>query len=281
MTSKKFFKRAGQWVLPVFFCASLAGCDLLEMLKPAAYQNKASGDGGAEPSNMKMMSPRERLGFYKWLVNEMQEQIFARPLKDRSDAGGWANVLSQRGSIEGVYHGFVLSTDYIGLESSKKPADVKALRFYGLEMALMDFPYATETDDKVQAAAAKYAQDNLNTNIFSLKKDLGERILHEAVKRKGDDEKLAAWYSGIVARWAKLDIPFGLPQRNDKDEVFHFNWAKENTLGMLEWELLNRAHRILNQLNGMAVPIPPPAAKPAAPPNPNAPLPKSANPAGM
>jgi hypothetical protein len=45
-------------------------------------------------------------------------------------------------------------------------------------------------------------------------------------------------------------------QRNEKNEVFHFNWAKENTLGMLEWELLNREHRILNQLGGIAASTP-------------------------
>ncbi|MGZ3702388.1 MAG: hypothetical protein ACXWSD_11400 [Bdellovibrionota bacterium] len=251
--------------MPALFFAllstSLVGCDLLDLLKPGMRMGKSHVDTAALPQGIDVMSPREKLGFYRWLVGEMQEQIFARPLKDRSSSDGWANVLAQRGSIEGVYHGFVLSTEYITMEQKQKAADIKALRFFGLEMALMDFPYATESDERVQSASAKYVKENMSTSVFTLKKQLGERIIKEADKRKADGEKLAAWFSGIAVRWAKLDIPFGLKQRNDKDEVFHFNWAKENTLGMVEWELLNREHRILNQLSGIAVAEPSRAGK--------------------
>jgi len=216
-------------------------------------QVKPSTEPSAVPPVVSGISPRERSGFYRWLVTEMQEQIFAHPLKDKSESVGWANVLSQRGSIEGVYHGFVLSTEYLNLEEAKKPADIRALRFFGLEMALLDLAYAPETDERVVSASAKYVSENLNTSLFTLKRELGERIVREADKRKSDPEKLAAWYSGIAARWAKLEVPFGLAQRNEKDEVFHFNWAKVNTLGLIEWELLNREHRIFNQLGGIAV----------------------------
>lgn len=244
----------------------LPACDLLEKFRPAATSGNKN-EGVAEPAAVKVMSPREKFGFYRWLVNEMQEQIFARPVKDPASLDAWANVLTQRGSVEGVYHGFVLSRDYLTLEEGKK-ADIQALRFFGLEMALMDLPFATEQDEKVKAAAARYVKESMSLSFFTLKKNLGERILQEATKRKGQEEKLAAWYSGIVARWAKLDIPFGLAQRNEKSEVFHFEWARQNTLGMLEWELLNRSHRIFNQLGGVGLPA-------------KAPMPKSANPAGM
>lgn len=198
------------------------------------------------------MSPRERFAFHRWLILEMQEQVFARPVSDKAAANGWANVLSQKGSIEGVYHGLVLSSEYAGLERGR-PSNVQALRFFGLEMALMDFPAAMESDHHIQSASARYVKESLELSIFTLKRELGERILREAEKRKDDREKLAAWYSSIAARWSKLDISFGLPLRNERDEVFHFQWAKENTLGMVEWELLNRAHRILNHLGGVTV----------------------------
>jgi hypothetical protein len=263
-------RRVSEKALPAFLfvalaCGTLTGCDLLEMLKPGMHL----GGGTSQPNPQGVpenptMTARERAGFHRWLVTEMQEQIFARPLKDKSESVGWANVLSQRGSIEGVYHGFVLSTEYMNLEQAKKPADTKALRFFGNEMARLDFPSAADSDDRISKTAAKYLTDNMSTSIFTLKRELGERILREADKRKVDGEKLAAWYSGIAARWAKMDVPFGLAQRNDKDEVFHFNWAKENTLGMIEWELLNREHRIFNQFAGIAVPVPEPV-KPAAP----------------
>lgn len=233
----------------VAFCA----CELPEFLKPSSRRLiKEQTNNTAEPNGSKMMSPREKFAFHKWLVIEMQEQIFARPIKDTSSAAGWANVLGQRASIEGVYHGIILSSEYVSLEKGNA-ANIKALRFFGNEMAMLEFPSAHESDSRVLAAAAKYVKESMGLPIYTLKRELGERILREADKRRGDSEKLAAWFAGIAARWAMHDINFGMPQRNNKDEVFHFNWAKENTLGMIEWELLNKAHRILNHLGGIAV----------------------------
>lgn len=68
----------------------------------------------------------------------MQEQIFARPAKDQVAAAGWANVLGQRASIEGVYHGLILSSEYMALEKGNA-ADIKVLRFFGNEMAMLEF----------------------------------------------------------------------------------------------------------------------------------------------
>jgi len=245
--------RLKQSKLPALFLffVFLSGCDLIERFRPPASATKRLTNQTAEPSNSKLMSPREKFAFHKWLVLEMQEQVFARPVKNQASAAEWANVLGQRASIEGVYHGIILSTEYGNLEKGKA-SDIKALRFFANEMAMLDFPTALETDSRVQAAASKYVKDSMGFPIFTLKRELGERILREADKRKGDEEKLAAWFAGIAARWAKQEIDFGMPQRNNKDEVFHFNWAKENTLGMVQWELLNKSHRILNQLGGIA-----------------------------
>jgi hypothetical protein len=42
-----------------------------------------------------------------------------------------------------------------------------------------------------------------------------------------------------------------MAQRNKTDEIFHFNWAKENKLGMIQWELLNKVHRLMNAYGGI------------------------------
>jgi hypothetical protein len=247
--------RAKHLILPALFLFPilvLSGCDLPDFLRPSAKMVREQTNSTAEPNTTKMMSPREKFAFHKWLVLEMQEQIFARPAKDQNSAAGWANVLGQRASIEGVYHGIILSSEYANLEKGNA-ADIKALRFYGNEMAMLEFPSAQESDARVQGAAAKYVKESMGLPIYTLKRELGERILREADKRRGDTEKLAAWFAGIASRWARQDINFGMPQRNNKDEAFHFNWAKENTLGMIQWELLNKAHRILNHLGGIAV----------------------------
>jgi hypothetical protein len=233
--------------------SNLSACNVLDWLKPSSLSRRQQeSNRAAEPSNVKLMSPREKLEFHRWLVTEMLEQIYARPIKDKSVAAGWANVLSQRASIEGVYRGLILSSDYLALESGK-PSDLKALRFFGNEMAMLDYPAATEEDSRVKDASARYVKDSMRLPIYTLKREMGDRILREANQRKADPEKLAAWYSGIATRWAKYNVNFGLPQRNQKDEAFHFKWAKENTLGMIQWELLNKAHRILNQFAGIAI----------------------------
>lgn len=198
-----------------------------------------------------MMSPSEKMGFHRWMVTEMIEQVLGRPVKDKSEIEGWANVLSQRGSVEGVYHGMVLSSEYTGLEQGR--ADVKALRFFALEMAMMDSPASSEQDPKVKAASENYAKQNMASSLFTMKRELGERVINEANKRKENKETLAAWYAAIAARWARQNVNFGIPQRNKTEEIFHFNWAKENNLGMIQWELLNKVHRLFNAYGGVKV----------------------------
>jgi hypothetical protein len=211
-----------------------------------------------------MMSPAEKFGFHRWLVREMREQIFAKPVAVNDPSiNGWANVLSQNGSIEGVYHGLILSTEYTELEKGK--ADLKAIRFFGSAMTLVENPSLAENDAKLQASSAAYVKDNMSAPLFTLKRLLGEKVLGEVEKRKADKEKLAAWYADLATRWARLDIPFGLPQRNQAEEVFHLKWARGNSLGLLQWELLNRIHRAMNFYGGVPVAsVPPVAPAPAA-----------------
>jgi hypothetical protein len=198
-----------------------------------------------------MLSPAEKLGFHRWLVSEMIEQVLGRPAKNKSEVEGWANVLAQRGSVEGVYHGIVLSTEYTQLE--KGQADVKALRFFAHEMAMLDSPASNEEDPKIKTGSEAYAKANMATPLFTMKRELGEKLIREADKRKDNKETLAAWYGALAARWARQNVDFGLPQRNKADEIFHFNWAKENNLGMIQWELLNKIHRLMNAYGGVKI----------------------------
>lgn len=268
---------AGKWVsryaAPTFFILvlSLSGCDWLAPLRPkgsAVKKPDEQTEKSAEPSG-EVMTQGEKLGFHRWLVKEMQEQIFARASRGNEDVNGWANVLSQRGSIEGVYHGFVLSSEYNALERGK--ADVKALRFFAQEMAILDYPNAKDTDDSIRLAAEKYAKEYMGVPLFTLKRVLGDKIIKESNARRADKDRLAAWYAPSVSRWARMGVSFGLPERDKPDEAFHFRWAQENNLGMIQWELLNRVHRVMNNYGGVAVSAPAATAAPA---------PVSATPAG-
>ncbi|RYZ99764.1 MAG: hypothetical protein EOP11_19075 [Proteobacteria bacterium] len=247
-------KRAGCLrALPLFFLFFFAfsGCDQLANLgikAPATKKPAAVRETSAEPTG-KLLTAGDRFNFYRWLVKEMQEQILGRATTDNAKINNWAGVLAQAGSLEGVYHGIVLSTDYNDLEKGR--ADLKAVRFFASEMAALDFPLLPETDAKVVAATQGYAQTAMTTPLFTLKRLLGERILEESVKQKGDAERLANWYAPLAAKWSRVGIPLGAEQRARTDEAFHFRWATENNLGLVQWELLNRAHRILNALGGV------------------------------
>lgn len=247
-------KWAHLWMAPTFLLLglSLASCDLLKPAAQKPQKKDQSSEASADPSATEYMSQGEKFAFHRWLAGEMLEQVYARPAKSKEAVDNWANVFSQRGSMEGVYRGMVQSTDYAALESGR--AELKALRFFAQEMAALDHPNAADSDEVVKATAEKYAKEYMGRPLFTLKRLLGDRVIDESASRKGDKDRLATWYANFVARWAKAGISFGMPQRDKPDEAFHFKWAKENNLGMLQWELLNRVHRVLNAYGGIAQP---------------------------
>lgn len=260
MASHRFTegKKQMKWVSlklapTLFFLVLATGCDWREILRPQSLVKKAPdehSEKSADPSN-EMMTAGEKFAFHRWLVSEMQMQIFAKSGPQAPDVNGWANVLSQRGSIEGVYHGLVLSADYSALEKGKAPT--KAVRFFAQEMAALDHPNSAEGAPELREAAEKYARAHFDTPLFTLKRLMGERILEEAKARKDDKSKLASWYSSFASNWVKEGVDFGAAKRNDPSAPFHFKWAQENNLGMVQWEMLNRMHRIFNSHGGVAV----------------------------
>lgn len=224
----------------------LFGC---EQRAPSAVESDAKSPS-AEPSGTGM-SAQEKQSFYRWLVSEMHEQIFLQPPGNKADVDTWAGIFSQGASIEGVYHGLVLSTEYAALERGK--ANLPALRWYASEMAWLDFPEAKDSDANLKGQVEAYAKAHISSSLFTLKREMGERLLVEIEKRKNDRQSLSKWYANLATRWARADVSFGIPSRNRDDFSFHENWAKENSLGLLQWEVLNRAHRVLNHRGGVAV----------------------------
>jgi hypothetical protein len=256
-------KWAHLWMAPAFLFLGfqLSACDLLKPALQKAQKKDQKSESSADPSGEGIMTQGEKFAFHRWLVTEMLEQVYARPAASKEAVDNWANVFSQRGSMEGVYRGMVLSTEYAALETGR--ADLKALRFFAQEMSALDHPNAKDSDDEVKASAEKYAKEYMGKPLFTLKRLLGDRVIAESEARKGDKDRLATWYANFVGRWTKAGVPFGLPQRDESDEAFHFRWAKENNLGMLQWELLNRVHRVLNAYGGVAAAVAPKAAEQA------------------
>jgi hypothetical protein len=91
-------------------------------------------------------------------------------------------------------------------------------------------------------------------SVFTLKRLLGELALEcvEELERQG---RLNDWYADWATRLATESgqggaaVDFGLAQRNRSDVAFHRTWAREASLDRIHWEVLNRVHRILNELD--------------------------------
>lgn len=219
---------------------------------PGQKQSEKIASGSADTA-VQTSTPSERRGFYNWLIKEMYEQVFLRSPSPKTDIAGWANVFSQGGSIEGVYHGLILSTEYSNMERGR--AALKSVRFFAEEMARLEGydPSKKDSEATLKKESEKFVRENMQSSVFTLKRILGEKLLSEIAKKKSDRNKLAMWFAETAVRWAKLDISFGMTQRNSTDLDFHKKWAEENSIGLLQWEILNRAHRILNDHNGLII----------------------------
>lgn len=195
-------------------------------------------------------TPKDKENFYSAIVREMYSTIYSRHPRSLQDLGSWTNVLMQGGSIEGIYHGLILSNEYSELE--RGTASLRAVRFFAEESAR---DQAQSAGDKIAkpGVAEGLVKRNLNSPLFTLKRLLGENILLQLNARKGDREKLATWYSKIVIRWNGLGVPFGKMERVNMDDKFHHDWAMTHSIGLIQWELLYRVHRIMNEFGGVFV----------------------------
>jgi hypothetical protein len=97
--------------------------------------------------------------------------------------------------------------------------------------------------------AERYTKQFVGASIFTLKRVLGDEALRVVAVKREYPEKLASWYSKWVVHMAALGVDFGISQRNKADEVFHYKWAMTASEDRLNWEVLNRVHRVLNEAN--------------------------------
>lgn len=243
---------------PLGFGFFLSVCIFL-VLFPAFCKSEI----GKKPAEGTSIStPKEKLAFFEWLLREIYQQVSPGRPVSRGELNSWLNVVSQGASIEGVYHGIILSKEYGMLE--KGTASLAAVRFFSEDMAFISLPDGkTVKDPEYKKLSQSYAKQFSMASIYTLKREMGESILHQMEVRKDDREKLSKWFADVAIRWNSQNVSFGLQQRNDSDWEFHHKWAKENKFGLVQWELLNRAHRILNfHGNLIAISAPPAPATP-------------------
>jgi hypothetical protein len=203
------------------------------------------------------------------LLHEMFQVVLLREPYGPEEFGAYVNTLSQGGSLEGLYNGFVNSEHYRKLESTPAPAYPSTVKVFAQLIA----PLQTElthtqirpTDLGVSSPyeAAQYEKAFAKASFFELKRYLGNEALKvvEAKYGKGDSrEELAKWYSTWVTQMASLattlKVDFGIPLRNRSDADFHRAWVKSLSSDVASdrviWEVLNRLHRILNAVEASA-----------------------------
>jgi hypothetical protein len=101
----------------------------------------------------------------------------------------------------------------------------------------------------INTLADRYTKQFVGASIFTLKRVLGDEALHVVADKKQHPEKLAMWYAKWVVHMAARGVDFGIALRNKPDFQFHYDWAIKAGQDRIEWEVLNRIHRVLNEAN--------------------------------
>ncbi|MFZ9594671.1 MAG: hypothetical protein ACO3A2_01185 [Bdellovibrionia bacterium] len=152
------------------------------------------------------------------VFRELYGVVLLSEPKDRGEFGGWVDTLNQGASLEGVYHGLVQSEAYRRLETRAPAASPEALQVFREELN------ALHRELEVHPPTENYGL----LSVYGLKRVLSEAALQViAEKKKVSPEKLCTWYAQWVVRLAQKKIDFGLPQRNQPDEAFHYQWAMQ------------------------------------------------------
>jgi hypothetical protein len=228
----------------------LASCEQKQNLSENAKPISVDRDRGLESlDSVEILTPNEQRRLNRAFIKEIYEHVYARPLSDIRQFNEWMNVLSQGASIEGVYRGLTLSDQYRALERGIVSKDARA--FFAAEMAYIKKRIDTQLrQDQLEAELLKTSE---KASLFSLKRVLGESLLEAVDHKKTDRAELADLYADLVIRWSIEGIDFGVQQRNSTDREFHRDWALKNSRGRIQWELLNRLHRVMNHLGKIVI----------------------------
>lgn len=128
-----------------------------------------------------------------------------------------------------------------GLQAQELAPGVSAIEFNPTK------PKALQESDR-DRITRRYQGIFESSSIFTLKRVLGAEALRVfEQKTRAGKTQLGEWYPRWVIEMGKLGIDFGLEQRNFGDPGFHKNWVLQATRDKIQWEILNRVHRVMNE----------------------------------
>lgn len=193
--------------------------------------------------------------------------------KDR-DLIPWLNVLSQGGSLEGIYNGITHSDMYRTLELRTKAASPPGLKVFSTQFmelirqeplprkfdlniskplkraSLEEVDEFTAHESVVFKSSEEIEKFFVGASFYTLKRVIGDELLDVLDLKSKDEPLFHQWYGNWAAQMAQQGVDFGLRERNLSDPEFHSKWAMNNRLDRIKWEALNKIHRLLNAANG-------------------------------
>ena len=230
---------------------AFSGCDALSRLQEftgshsqdqRATAATSATRGGSEALNTGLSPSARQAKANAELLHEMYKVVFDHEPADRGEFGNLVDSMNQGASLEGMYNGFVHSSEYARLEESGTQASPGASKYFLEEVRI----FGKELTPKAQLDDPGAIS---RSSIYALKRILGDEALKVIWSKKTSTENLAAWYSLFAVHSAEKGVDFGIPLRNKSDDAFHRAWAKTASSDSLEWEVLNRVHRLLNFAN--------------------------------
>jgi hypothetical protein len=182
-----------------------------------------------------ILKPEQEEKYYYAYVREIFE--VTRQTKPNDDEmAKLMNILSQKGSREGIYHSLVLDSVYGGMENYDKPIKSNAadfaIYFYG------------------RYIGKKVAKENLKgMNIYSLKRLVADKAL-DVMDAYGDNrEDLEKWYAVMSSDLAsKFPLVWSGKMRKDTSSQNHKLWASKVPLQHIKSEMLIKIHGAFNSL---------------------------------
>lgn len=234
--------------------------------KPEREASPSFSQGTALVTSSVGLSSKQHLE----ILAELFRVVFDTEVTPKAELGLWVDTWNQGASLEGVYRGITLSSLYQTIEKQAKTASVGCLKVFSEELALLEteLPQPTVWDEKPlaplekkipqreeshpspQQLIQKYQTFFLPFSFFYLKRLLGEEALKVLeVKKQRSQHELALWYSHWVVRLLSHQVDFGMNLRNSAEIDFHYRWVLSAPWDHLQWEVLNRVHRLMNQKN--------------------------------
>lgn len=253
----------------------LSGCEF--KLKPDPEPSPS-----AVPQKEELSERAKRARANSEILQEMFKVVFNEAAQNPAQFGNLLDSINQGASFEGIYNGLVYGDAYRKLETTARNAPPRALAIFSEELAkfAIDLPRAPQYDEHsfaeldadqaasrgimaleygkaqgngsspqpqtVESLRSKYTQVFIGAGAFRLKRVLGEVAIQVVGQNREYPQKMALWYAKWAVRMCAQGVDFGLPQRNQADEGFHFDWAVRAGEDRVKWEVLNRIHRLIN-----------------------------------